>query len=61
MSQKQEPPTAPAPTPGQLREESRLLREAARKELNIEVKRSLARRALELAQRAEKIEREGKK
>lgn len=45
------------PTPAELREESRRLREAAQKEANPEVKRQLALRALELAQRAEQIER----
>ena len=61
MPQDREPPKAPQPRPAQLREESRLLREAARKEQNIEIKRRLASRALELALLAEKIEREGKK
>ena len=46
------------PTPTELREESHRLREAARKESNIDVKRQLASRALELAQRAERIERD---
>ena len=48
-------------SPEELREESRLLREAARKEQNIEIKRRLAQRALELALLAERIGRESKK
>ncbi|HVM79928.1 MAG TPA: hypothetical protein VMU06_12985 [Stellaceae bacterium] len=48
-------------TPAQLREESRNLRDAARAETNLEIKRALAERALKLAQLAEKIEREGKR
>ena len=48
-------------SPAQLREESRNLREAARRETNLEIKRKLAERALELAQLAENIERESKK
>ena len=45
------------PTASELREESRHLRAAACKEINLEIKRTLALRALELAQRAEEIER----
>lgn len=46
------------PTPAELRQESRRLGEAARKEENIEVKRELASRALKCAERAEEIERD---
>lgn len=44
----------------ELREEARRLREAARKELNLEVKRQLALRALKLAERAEDLERKAR-
>lgn len=47
------------PTAAELREESRRLRAAARKELDSEIKRKLASRALELAERAEELDRKG--
>ena len=46
------------PTPGELRDEARLYRQAARKESSPEIRRKLANHALALAQLAEKIERE---
>jgi hypothetical protein len=46
------------PTPAELREQSRLYRQAAEKETTVEFKRRLASHALALAQLAEKIERD---
>src|SRR5690348_10936038 len=45
-------------TPAELREQSRLSREAALQETTLEIKRRLASQAFALAQLAEKIERE---
>ena len=46
------------PRPGELRDEARLYRQAAREESSPEIRRKLAAHALALAQLAEKIERE---
>jgi hypothetical protein len=46
------------PSPPELREKSRLLREAADRETNLSTKQKLAERALELAVLAERIERQ---
>ena len=45
------------PIPAELREQSRLYRQAAETETTLEIKRRLARHALALVELAEKIER----
>jgi hypothetical protein len=45
------------PTPSELREESRLLRDAAQKEPDPQARQKLAEQAVELAQLVEHIER----